>query len=452
MRGRHGSLGVGCNRLTLNPPMAVRRILLVMMQPPGSNGVQGLIYDKILPYLDDYGWELHFAGPSPSMASVLTEKVNCHPSRLHYSTNVSWSKRFSVLRNRCRNRSLLSFIYGFLQLISSRLELLLRHDPQRYTVAGLRRVVREAEAQWNYDLIAGKTPDFLVLDEVASLALEMNKPVVALIDDPHGYRNELGFTPQDPEKQQKILHQCCGAVFMSPVTRDRYVQAGLIDPDKTYAMTDSYPVSASFYAARSGGFARRGDPIRASAPDDDRLHLVYLGMLPEWRPIEALLTAVEAVPISVQIDIFGYLYPEAKQVIQANPALSRAIRINRSVSYEASHNLAEDSMGLLVVIGPRHVDNQPSKFFEYLGHCKPCLVLGPKGNPIEALIRDLEIGVYCDIGSSESIRAGIMNFYRDYCFYVEAFQRNHELIENYSAPRVARRWADCLNAMLSRAI
>jgi hypothetical protein len=422
-----------------------------MMQPPGCNGVQGLIYDKILPYLDENGWELHFAGPSPSMTSVLTEKVNCHPSRLHYSANVSWSKRFSVLRNRCRNRSLLYFVYGFLQLISSRLELLLRHDSLGYTVAGLRRVVREAEAQWNYDLIAGKTPDFLVLEEVAALTLEMNKPLVALIDDPHGYRNELGFTPQDPEKQQRILHQCRGAVFMSPVTRERYIQSGLINADKAYALTDSYPVSTSFYAARGSRFSRRDNPIRASAPDGDRLHLVHLGMLPEWRPIEALLTAVEAVPISVQIDIFGYLYPEAKEAILASPALSRAIRVNRSVNYEASHDLAEESMGLLVVIGPRHVDNQPSKFFEYLGHRKPCLVLGPRGNPVETLIRELEIGVYCDICSSESIRAGITNLYSQYGFYVEAYERNHELIETYSAPRVARLWADCLNAMLSQA-
>lgn len=426
-----------------------------MMQPPGSNGVQGLIYDKILPFLEDYGWELHFAGPSPSMASVLTEKVNCHPSRLHYSSNVSWSKRFSVLKNRCRNRSLLYFFYGFLQLISSRLELLLRHDHLRYTVAGLRRVVREAEAQWNYDLIAGKTPDFRVLEEVASLAAEMNKPLVALIDDPHGYRNEFGFTPDDPEKQQKILHQARGAIFMSPVTRERYVQAGLIDPGKAYALTDSYPVSPSFYAARSRGLSRRDDPIRAgapaSAPDGDQLRLVYLGMLPEWRPIEALLTALEAVPISVQIDIFGYLYPEAKEAILASPGLSRAIRVNRPVSYEASHDLAEESMGLLVAIGPRHVDNQPSKFFEYLGHRKPFLVLGPKGSPVEVLIRDLEIGVYCDIGSSESICAGILSFHNQYYSYVEAYDRNQELIEQYSAPRVAGRWADCLNAMLSQA-
>ncbi|MCS5699827.1 hypothetical protein NZK32_12355 [Cyanobium sp. FGCU-52] len=418
------------------------------MQPPGSNGVQGLIYDKILPYLDACGWEFHFAGPSPSMASVLTEKVNCHPSRLHYSTNVSWSKRFSVLKNRCRNRSLMYLSYGFLQLISSRIERLLRHDHLSYTLAGLRRVVREAEGQWDYDLIAGKTPDFQVLEEVASLAEEMNKPLVALIDDPHGYRNELGFVPQDAEKQRRILRQCRGAVFMSPLTRDRYVQSDLVDSGKAYAMTDSYPVSSSLYVAGGGCHDRLPCATHASTVATPQLHLVYLGMLPEWRPIEALLTALEMASISVQVDVYGYLYSGAKDKIMASPKLRRAIRLHRSVSYEASHWLAEESAGLLVAIGPRHVDNQPSKFFEYLGHRKPYLVLGPRGNPIEALIRDLGIGVYCDIGSTQSILAGILKFNNHYSSFIEAYDRNLELIENYSAPRVAGKWVECLEAML----
>jgi hypothetical protein len=77
-----------------------------MMQPPGSSGVMGLIYDKLLPYLDNEGWEFHFAGPSPGLSSVLTEKVGCSPSRLHYTRNVSLSLRFSVLKNRQTGKSI----------------------------------------------------------------------------------------------------------------------------------------------------------------------------------------------------------------------------------------------------------------------------------------------------------------------------------------------------------
>jgi glycosyltransferase involved in cell wall biosynthesis len=433
-------------------PVAMKRILLVMMQPPGGNGVQGLRYDKLLPYLDQYGWEFHFAGPSPLLASVITEEVHCHPSQLHYSKSVSWSKRFSVLKNRSSSYSAWFFIYGFLQLISLRLERLVGHDQLIYVLHGLRRVIREADAQFDFDLIAAKTPDFLVLEEVARLAGQMNKPFVAVYDDPHGHRDGVIFVPQDPDKQKNVLCQCRAAVFMSPMTRERYVKAGLVKPEKAYAMTDSYPGFPHLYASgTSGRLLRELDPALIGEHDvGAQLRLVHLGMLPEWRPIDALLNAMEELPVSVQFDFFGYVYPEAQQRILSSPELNRAFRLHKAVNYTESHLLAEDSTGMLVVIGPRHIDNQPSKFFEYLGHRKPFLVLGPKGNPIQDLIRQLEIGVYCDVADSISIRHGILEFARNYSYFVESYDRNLALIENYSAPKVAKKWADCLNAMLGQ--
>jgi hypothetical protein len=102
-----------------------------------------------------------------------------------------------------------------------------------------------------------------------------------------------------------------------------------------------------------------------------------------------------------------------------------------------------------VVIGPRHLDNQPSKFFEYLGHRKPLLVLGPPGNPIEELVRDLGIGVYCDILNRDAISQGIEKVSSYYSQFVNAYHLNSHKIEVYSAQEVARHWANCLNKMLA---
>jgi len=425
-----------------------KRILLVMMQPPGSSGVQGLIYNKILPYLETNGWEFHFAGPSPFLASVLTESVDCPTSRLHYTKNISWSKRFSVLKNRQRKFTLFFFIYGLLQLIAIAVEKLVKHDSNAYLLSGISQVVKKAESVWNYDLIAGKSPDFFILDAVAELTREINKPLVAMVVDPHGKRDGLLFIPYERERQQQILDQCCGAMFMSPLTVKRYVDAGLVNSEKAYAFTDSYPGGSSLY--QSGiSFLKRGRTNIREDSQARRLRIVHLGMLPEWRPVGAMLEAILAFTDPISLDIFGYLYPEAIKQVQESKLLRHRVHCNKAVSYPESHHIAEDCDALLVVIGPRHLDNQPSKFFEYLGHRKPVLVIGPPGNPIEEIVNSLGIGLYCDASDRDAIHQGLIRLSRDYELIIDAFKHRKDDIEQYSAKNVAAHWSRCLNKMLN---
>ncbi len=433
--------------LEMHEKPALKRILLVMMQPPGSSGVQGLIYNKILPYLEECEWEFHFAGPDPSMASVLTESVQCPKSRLHYTTNISWSKRFSVLKNRCRKNTLPYVAYGLLQILATLAEKVVRHDANTYLLSGIEKVVMAADETWNYDLIAGKSPAFMVLDATAELTARIKKPLVAMVVDPHGARDGLSFWPSEEQRQHQILDQCCGAMFMSPLTLKRYVDAGLVAADKAYAFTDSFPSSGYLY--QSGlSFLKQPAAGDEAAHDGSVLHLVHLGMLPEWRPIGPLMDAIKETRLSLDLDIFGFLYPQAVQQIQADPLLSRRVRCFKPVSYSESHHIAEDCGALLVVIGPRHLDNQPSKFFEYLGHKKPVFVIGPLGNPIEDIVNDLGIGVYCDVSDSQAIKTGLLRLDADYESMIRAFDLNQDMIERYSAKSVAAHWSWCLNRML----
>jgi len=427
---------------------SMKRILLVMMQPPGSSGVQGLIYNKILPYLEENGWEFHFAGPAPQLTSVLTEPVHCPPDRLHYSDHVSWSLRFSVLKNRQHKRSLAFYGYAALQLVSRAIEKLIRHNSHEYLIAGLRKSISAADSTWNFDLIAGKSPDFMILKAVAKLTRELNKPLVAMVVDPYGKRDGETFIPYEQPIQAKILEQCCGAMFMSPLTSVRYIKTGLVNPSKVYPFTDSFPSSDHLY--RKGiSCLPQVKALHSENSGQHPIHMVHLGMLPEWRPIETLLEAMESSSISPFLDIFGYVYPAARQTIQSKSRLRNHIRCNKAVGYEDSHLVAEDCSALLVVIGPRHLDNQPSKFFEYLGHRKPLLVLGPPGNPIEEIVRDLGIGIYCDILNRDAISHGIEKVSIYYSQFVNAYHLNRRKIEVYSAQEVARHWANCLNKMLA---
>jgi len=315
---------------------------------------------------------------------------------------------------------------------------------------GVERIVIDADKRWNFDLIAGKSPDFSMLDAVARVAEQLHKPLVAMIVDPHGKRNGLEFFPYDRDRQAQVLTQAIGAMFMSPLTRERYVQSQLVATSKAYAFTDCYPTSAGYYL--SGRSCLPSRPSSSSLPDNNKpiLRVVHIGMLPEWRPIETLFEAIRSAPPSVLIDFFGYVYPAARQLMKNDSQLSPVMRCWRqSLTLSECHFLAEDCDILLVVIGPRHLDNQPSKFFEFLGHRKPLLILGPPGNPIEEIINSLGIGVYCDILKPDSIINGFKNISNQYDRFVSAYEINNDKIEVYSAEQVAQHWVDCLNKMIT---
>jgi hypothetical protein len=421
-----------------------------MTQPPGCSGVMGHIYTKILPFLEDHGWEFHFAGPSPRLASVLTEHVDCPPERLHYINNVSWSLRLSILKNRRNSRSFIYWFFAILQSIALAAEKLFRHDGRAYMLQGVERIVIDADKRWNFDLIAGKSPDFSMLDAVARVAEQLHKPLVAMIVDPHGKRNGLEFYPYDRDRQEQVLTQAIGAMFMSPLTRERYVQSQLVAASKAYAFTDCYPTAEGYYL--SGRSCLPSRPSSSTLRDNNKpiLRAVHIGMLPEWRPIETLFEAIRSAPPSVVIDFFGYVYPAARQLMKSDSQLSEVMRCWRqSLTLSECHFLAEDCDILLVVIGPRHLDNQPSKFFEFLGHRKPLLILGPLGNPIEEIINSLGIGAYCDILNPDSIINGFKKISNQYGQFVSAYEINNDKIEIYSAEQVAQHWADCLNKMLT---
>ncbi|MEB3334523.1 MAG: hypothetical protein VKP70_06020 [Cyanobacteriota bacterium] len=435
-----------------HPSSAVKRVLLVMIQPPGCSGVQGLIYNKLMPFYQEHGWEVHFAGPAPRLCSVLTEPLDYPPERLHYTTNVSLSRQWSIRKNRHAKGSLPHLFHGVMQLLARTLERLLGHDSDAYTLRGLAQTVRAAEQRWTFDLIAGKSPDFQVLALVHQLSREQGKPFLALLDDPHGARDEQGFYPTTPERQRAILSEARGTLFMSPLTRERYVQAGLVDANKAHFISDSYPVAKDLYAADRSDLAAGHRGNSGSRP----LQLVYLGMLPEWRPIEPLLDALRACAHldgprnpPIQLAIHGFVYGRARERIRCDPRLAAMIQLRPLVDYTTSHWLAEDTDVQLVVIGPRHLDNYPSKFFEYLGHRKPLLILGPPQNPLRHIVAELKIGLYVDGRRCEAIVAALDTLRADYDRFQLAYGTHGEAIAAYSAPRVAQRFCNLLDQALA---
>jgi len=413
------------------------------MQPPGSSGVQAYRMSKILPFMEKHGWKLHFVGPDPAVASLYQEPAYRVSDLCHYTRNIAFSQYFSIKRNRIKGCSPVRLFYGVCQAVSLVLEKVFRFDAYKYLEEGMIEQATQVLGQHDCQLIAGVCPDFKILKTAYAFALLHQKPLIAIYDDPYGAREYARFYPAEFEKQKELLNYASGVVFASPLTRDRHVEQGLVAAQKTHVIYDSFP-----------DMPDREEP---GERDLKKINMVHLGNLPAYRPIDSILQAFETFQSKpnnprLEFDFYGYVYPEAVRQIKNSAGLSQATHVHKEVTHSQSHQIAGSSDVLIVVIGPRHTDNCPSKFFEYLCHPKPILVIGPKGNPIEGMVATLGIGVYCEVENSEEIAAGIAKIVSGYHNYQEAFKKNRTLLYGYSAQTTAGKWAAILNQAISRGV
>ncbi len=426
------------------------RALILSLQPPGGGGVQARRYAKLLSHLPAAGWEFHVVGPDPRLDAVNPEPCPGQDRFCHYSRWVSRSQRCSIRKNRRRAGSPLHLWFGLRQLIHRRLDTVGGHDPQTHALMGLRTKALETAATIPFDVVAGICPDFRVLEVALEVAGQLGKPFIAIYDDPCGHREKDHFHPAQPERQRAVLAAAAGAVFASPLTLQRYRDQGLLGATPASFLPDCFEVGESPSAFIWTGTAAHGEPTAAaSAP----LTLFHPGNLGPWRPIENLLEAVRRWEREghgeLRILLYGYLYDAARATIRSDPSLRRAIKVHAAVSNERSHQLAEAADALLVLIGPRHTDNLPSKFFEYLPHTTPILVAGPAGNPLQAILDDLHKGLYCDIESSDAIFNALMTLQGQTGTYRERHRHNLGAIDTYAAPQVARAWAEAFDRFLA---
>ncbi|MBM5823087.1 MAG: glycosyltransferase family 4 protein [Cyanobacteria bacterium K_Offshore_surface_m2_011] len=428
------------------------RALILSLQPPGGGGVQARRYAKLLPHLPAAGWEFHVVGPDPRLDAVSPEPFPDQGRFCHYSRWVSRSQRCAIRKNRRRPGSPLHLWFGLRQLIHRRLERLVRHDPQAHALEGLRATALATAARLPCDVVAGICPDFRVLEVAREVAGKLGKPFIAIYDDPFGHREKGHFHPAHPERQRAVLAAAAGAVFASPLTLERYREQGLLGATPARFLPDCFEpgeAPAAPTAGVSGGPASGETPARPLAP----LTLFHPGNLGPWRPIEPLLEAARRwrpeEQGGLQIQLYGYLYTAARAAIRSDPRLRQIVQVHAAVSNERSHQLAEAADGLLVLIGPRHNDNLPSKFFEYLPHATPVLVAGPAGNPLQGIVEDLEKGIYCDIESSAAIFNALVELRRRAGWFRERHWHNLDAIAAYAAPAVAAAWGAAFEGFLA---
>jgi hypothetical protein len=414
------------------------RALILSLQPPGGGGVQARRYAKLLPHLPEAGWEFHVVGPDPRLDAVTPEPFPGQERFCHYSRRVSRSQRCAIRRNRRRPCTPLHLWFGLRQLIHRRLEQLARHDPQAHALEGLRATALETAARLPCDVVAGICPDFRVLEVAREVAGRLGKPFIAIYDDPFGHREKGHFQPAHPERQRAVLAAAAGAVFASPLTLERYREQGLLGTTPARFLPDCF---------------EPGEAPPAAPADPRTLTLFHPGNLGPWRPIEPLLEAVRRWRPEEQgglrIQLYGYLYEAARAAIRSDPRLRHGVQVHAAVSNERSHQLAEAADGLLVLIGPRHTDNLPSKFFEYLPHATPVLVAGPAGNPLQGIVEDLEKGIYCDIESSAAIFDALVELRRRAGWFRERHRHHRDAIAAYAAPAVAAAWGAAFDGFLA---
>ncbi len=414
----------------------MKRALFLLSQPPGTSGVQAFRWSKMLPFLRDLGWSIDFVGPDPELNSVLVEDLWRDGHSFHFTRNLPYSRQFAIKRNRQRKSSPLFWLFAILEFVSKSWERLIRFDANIFLSDGLFLSGRQALTENMFDLVCASSPPFFFLEQARLLARTKHLPYLVLFDDPHGARDVDKFWPSEPEKQRSLLADADCVVFASPLTRERYVEAGLVPAPRSVSVTDSYPSSTQIRNVSTDNKHRQRNGYT----------LLHLGNLPPWRNIDNLLNVLRSLAINKEgaaqmyLDIYGFLYPEALARVNNDPLLAPLIRQLPPVSNLQSHQIASTADLLLIVIGSRHQDNLPSKIFEYMGHPKPLLVIGPKGNPLQLLLAEIPIGIFCEIDCVDEIYSGLDKLINHRYEFVNAYTTHAASIERFSAESVAKLW------------
>ena len=416
----------------------MKRILILTCQPPPAQGVQSIRYAKLSAPLKELGWEVHFLGPDPNEISVrlLPRSLFMEPFIGHYIQGLNLRHLASVRRRQTKGmKNLLWVIVQVLAVVGLKLKILDDHESKaEYHIFS--KMDQDVD-RLKFDLIAGIQPNFFYLSAASDLAKKYDVPFVAIFDDPYGHRSIDGFTPAKKKNQAEILNHASQVVFASHLTMIRYQQLFHLSDSKVSYISDSFIATQG-----NDNFVEEALLER----NVNEVLITHLGDLSEWRPIEPLIAAIRNInavgKTRVSFDNFGYMYSNAKAEIKNDPDLNCCVNISSSLSYVESHKMALYTDCLLVVVGPRHVDNVPSKLYEYLSAKKPILLLSPPQNPARELIESLAIGVWADVSSRESILEALEVVILKIADFERQYKVNRDRVDKFEASRVAEIWSE----------
>lgn len=416
-----------------------KKILVFTGQPPPAQGVQAIRYGKLIPQLKVFGWDLNFIGPDP-----VNYSVKCLPDELfdskvngHYFKYVGL-KRLAPIRRRQTSRIFRPYWF-VVQVVAMALERLnLISD---FETILKKKMLVEGDSllrSGSFDAVAGIYPKFDVLMTAYELAIKHKLPFIAIFDDPYGGRTLGGFEPADYKRQKALIDYSSKVIFASDLTRTRYIDAFNILPSRALHINDS--------------FKQVLEDDSSESECDFVVRLSHLGDLAEWRRIEPLLEALVEISDDskrkISFSQYGFIYKEAENLIKSNKKLAKIVKVEGAVDYLRSHEVALISDILVVVIGELHLDNVPSKFYEYLGAKKPILLLCPRGNPAELLVKKLGIGESSLVTSASEIKAALAKILNSIDSYRDAYDENAVFINKFGVEAVSLEWANAFESVI----
>ncbi len=409
-----------------------KRVLICTVQPPPTCGVQAIRYGKLLEPLKKQGWDLHFLGPHPKLMSVLPLTPFDPGPRGHYIEEMPLVNRAAVRRRQTRGlRRLYWFTLQAMAKIGESIGLGSDYETQVQTAMKNKGSAILTESK--YDLVAGIQPAFFALRVGKELSQSFELPFLAIYDDPYGARTLEGFIPAEPEEQSDVINSASRIVFASSLTRENYINSFPFCANKSHGISDCF-TSINCEKNRT---------------TENDIKLTHLGDIGPWRPIDTLVDALLGLNCKIGRQVtfsqFGYLYPSAKKLIRKDKKLRKIFNIFQGVSYLKSHQIARSSDILVVIVGPRHFDNVPSKLFEYLSAHKPILLLSPPNNPSRKVIQSLGVGLWCNVNSVHDIQTKLEKLISTKDHYQDAYVKNRQELYRYEVNEVAKRWANIFN-------
>lgn len=452
-------------------PMVDREVLLVTYRfpPLGGSGVQRAL--RLAQYLPDAGWRVHVLTSGHTHYPLIDATLDGEPSddedhglssenvQVHRvlgyepggiaATACRWMRRRAVASTTGDTPSLENRLFWRLESWFDHLGLA---EAEVLWVPAAIRAARRIIKSHNIRIVVTTSPPHSI--QRVGLALQQRAGVRWIADLRDPILDNFGYAPASPKVDR----------YWRRLERDTVTNASKLIvtcPDLIERLQMRYPdVPRSRYLTVTNGYDQADVPhgIAASSPRRSRFVLGYVGSFYGKQTIEPLMVAMRRL-VSSRPDIAGRI--ELRVVGSVSAQQRRFLNDTddvflRLIGYQphaesVREMAAADSLFLMTPANEGGRYCIPAKTFEYLAFGRHVIALVQEGTATSDVLTEAGNVTLVRHGDSSRLMQAIEDRYESWAAGSPDSPRNRDVVERYRRDRIARQYADVLEACVGSA-
>lgn len=419
-------------------------VLVVLSEPPPTSSGLGTSWAKLAMGAATPEFALDFMGPDPGLCSNGGPSGLPVEGRLYGIGAPPLARRASLRRN--RQKGLARFLWSSVRAPFALWERATgRQMYSEWLDREIQERLRNVLAEMRYTAVAVMATSIGLAEVVQRCCQEARVPLVLVIGDPLGRRDDSGgFEPATPDRQESLIRDAAVFVTTESAFQRYYSRCFALDPQRVAFIQDSFVPMGRIQEAAPAEII----------PETSFLHW---GQIDPWRPVDTFVQGLAAWNAgrpsgssgALGLAVMGPVIEERMRRL-ASLHLGPLFTQHPPGPYLQARAVARTARRFVVLVSHRHRDNVPSKLIDSLAYGRPILLLAHPDSAAAELVRQFGVGVVADIRDAGSVTDAIDRLERERVSIERSFE-NPELESAWGYEGIGARFREGLLGALALA-